>query len=179
MSVRQNAAVGLSCVCVLQEAATRRIPLPEDHMPSVARMVEYCHVMDYPEGPVFEYGGSPDPSYLSPAHTNAQVYVLAHKYGFCGLGFLASRKLDVAMKDEFGSAQPRPDMAHLIAIISLAYGSTPESDPVRALMIIYVREHWEQLSPMPEFHEVIAADPMLAVDLVNKNLALPTMNTEI
>lgn len=157
------------CEAGFSDPTDKCIELPDDFMPSVARMVDYCYLMDYSDGPVLEHGGSPEPSYVSRAHTNAQVYALADKYDIVGLLILAIMKFDVTMEAEFASAPVRPDMAHLIAIISLVYNSTPDSNRVlRDRVINYVWKHWKELSPKPEFVELIAANPELMIGFVNE-----------
>ena len=136
-------------------------------------MVYYCYTMDYPDNKIeviFNSGKSREYSYISHAHTNAQIYALAEKYDIAGLKILASIKFNAAMMTEFGPG-PRncaPDMTHLIAIISLVYTSTPESDRVlRDRIIGELWSHWKQLSPKPDFHIVIAANPDIMIEAVN------------
>ena len=83
------------------------------------------------------------------------------------LKVLVSIKFNAAMMTEFGPGPPKsaPNMAHLIAIISLVYTRTPESD--RDHIIGELWSHWKQLSPKPIFTQVIAANPELMIEVVN------------
>lgn len=147
--------------------------MPDDYVGSVGRLVQYCYTMEYLDQKaekIINSGELMDPSYISPAHTNAQVYALAEKYNIPGLKVLARKKSRAAMLQEFGPG-PRngpPNMSHLIAIISLVYNSTPETDRfLRDLVICYMWGHWKQLSPEPEFHALIVANPQLIIEAVN------------
>ena len=157
----------------LQEATSRRIELPDDYVGSIARMVQYCYTMDYTDENADETLNSADsiePSYISPAYTNAQVYALAEKYDIAGLKFLAKMKFDKAMVVESRLADmTHSDVAHLITIISFVYNSTPGTDrTLRDHVIGEIWMHWNDLTPMPEFHTLIAANPELMIEFVNK-----------
>ena len=104
-----------------------------------------------------------EPSYIPRAHTNAQVYALADGYDNSGLRVLARTTFSTAAATEFNprvSRKSPPDMAHLIAVISLVYNSTPGTDRgLRVLIVGYRWIHLKQLSPEPDFHAPIAANP--------------------
>lgn len=124
--------------------------------------------MDYPDVKAQET--LVEASYISRAHANAQVYALAEKYDIEGLKVLARTKFDAAMVAEFDPVPltSPPDMTHLIAILSLVYNSTPGSDRVlRDRVIGHMWKHWKRLTPEPEFHALIAANPELMIEAVN------------
>lgn len=141
-------------------------------------MVQYCYIMDYTDEKPEESlnsGDSTEPPYISRAHTNAQVYALAEKYDIAGLKLLAKIKFDKAMVVESdhllfcSDMTHHPDMARLITIISFVYNSTPGTDrTLRDRVIGDVWKHWKHLTPMPEFHTLIAANPELMIEAVNK-----------
>ena len=105
---------------------------------------------DYKSEQKVKSGESTEPSYISRAFTNAQIYAVAEKHDMPALKVLVSIKFNAAMMTEFGPGPRKsaPNMAHLIAIISLVYIRTPESDRDH---IGELWSHWKQLSPKPEF----------------------------
>ena len=137
-------------------------------------MIDYCYTMDYSDEKaekVSNSGESIEPSYISRAHSNIQVYVLAEKYDIPGLKILARKKFIAAAAVEFNrcvSQNSPPNMAHLMAIISLIHKSTPETDRcLREWIHAYMWIYWGKLTPEPEFHALIAANPELIINAVN------------
>lgn len=92
------------------------------------------------------------------------------KYDIPGLKVLARTRFSAAAAAEFNprvSRKSPPDMAHLIAVISLVYNSTPGTDRgLRVLIVGNLWMHLKQLSPEPDFHALIAANPEMIIDVV-------------
>ena len=82
------------------------------------------------------------PSYISRICTNTRSYALAEIQDMPGLKILARIKVNAAMMAGFrpGPRNCAPDLTHLIAIVSLFYTNTPESD--RVLRDHIIRELW-------------------------------------
>ncbi len=137
-------------------------------------MIDYCYTMDYSDEKAEKLSQSEEsiePSYISRAHTNIQVYILADKYDISGLKVLARTKFIAAAATEFSrcvSQNSPPNMTHLMAIISLIHNSTSETDRcLREWIHAYIWIYWRRLIPEPEFHALIARNPELIINAVN------------
>ena len=136
-------------------------------------MVDYCYTMDYSDEKaekILNSGEFIEPSYISRAHANVQVYVLAEKYDIPGLKVLAREKFTVVAAAEFNpcvSQNSPPNMTHLMAIISLIQNSIPADRCLHNWIHAYMWINWRKLILEPDFHALIAGNPEMIIAAVN------------
>ena len=89
---------------ICQEAIEKHIKLPDDKPYVVQRMLSFCYMMDYSD----QQDGT-EPGFISQSLTNAEVYVLADKFGMSGLKQAAETKFSTSMTKFIDSNDNNPE----------------------------------------------------------------------
>lgn len=94
------------------------------------------------------------------AHINAQMYVIADKYGIPGLKELAKEKFELALESDW------QDLT-FISVIEFVYGPTsPTNSDLRGVVTKFALQHIPVLKAQQQFHTVLKAYPDFAYDFL-------------
>lgn len=112
--------------------------------------------------------GTDEPTWISCAHTNVQMYALADKYDVPFLRQVALKNIQFAIDDAEKYRSVRHQIeAELLGAIPLLYSTTLDTDrPLRDVLLEYVKTHWVRLSTTEELLDAFAQAPVFAVEMV-------------
>ena len=131
-------------------------------------MLDFCYTLDYSDKWVVDR----EPDYVSTAHTNAKMYVLADRCRMNDLQKAALAKLEEQIKkyiDYTGAAC----MGKFAALVAYVYENTRESDrPLRDLIVKYTLKAWKLLFQDEEFKMVFVDTP----DFIHDIFSRPSMD---
>jgi len=129
----------------------------------VERMLKFCYGIDYSAGA----HRAAEPDHISRAHTHAEMYALAEKYGMQGLKKSAKANFssEIQVWVDYTGAATMPRFTELVSFI---YDEIPASDrPLRDLVIAYAYKDWKLLSRQKEFMAFLAANFDFAFDMID------------
>lgn len=94
------------------------------------------------------------------AHINAQMYVIADKYGITELKELAKEKFKLALESDW------QDLT-FISVVEFVYGPTsPTNSELRGVVTKFALQHLPVLKTQQQFHTVLKAYPDFAYDFL-------------